>query len=100
MNINHDNYEEYFILYMDNELSIEERRRVEAFATQYPELKEELNILLQSKITADNKIVFENKNELLKNSQVPAINVSNIEEWLIELPDCQCSDPCRAAGPL
>ena len=91
MNINHHNYEEYFILYMDNELSIEERRRVEAFATQYPELKEELNILLQSKITADNKIVFENKNELLKNSQVPAINVSNIEEWLILYHDNELS---------
>lgn len=91
MNINHHNYEEYFILYLDNELSIEERRKVEVFAMQYPELKEELNILLQSKLTADNKIVFENKNELLKNFQAPVIDLSNIEEWLILYHDKELS---------
>ena len=44
MNINYHNYEECFILYMDNELSGDERRMVEAFVQQHPELKEELDL--------------------------------------------------------
>jgi hypothetical protein len=45
MNINRHNYEEYFILYMDNELDSDDRRMVEAFVLQHPDLKEELDIL-------------------------------------------------------
>ena len=31
MKLNRNNYEEYFILYMDNELDSDDRREVEAF---------------------------------------------------------------------
>ena len=83
MNINHNNYEECFILYMDNELSVEESRKVEDFIQQFPELKEELNILLQSRLVADKNVVFENKEELLNISQASNINITNFEEWFI-----------------
>ena len=53
MNINHHNYEEYFILYMDNELGSDARRMVEAFVQQHPELKGELDLLLQYKLVPD-----------------------------------------------
>lgn len=94
MNINRHNYEEYFILYMDNELGSEDRRQVEVFVQQNPDLKEELELLLQSKFTPESHIVFENKGELLHTAEGSSINISNYEEWLMlyfdnELPDAE-----------
>ena len=83
ININRHNYEEYFILYMDNELGSEERRQVEVFVQQNADLKEELELLLQSKFTPEPNIVFENKDELLHTTESAAINMSNYEEWLM-----------------
>lgn len=45
MNINLHNYETFFLMYVDNELSAAEREMVEAFVGQYPYLQEELDIL-------------------------------------------------------
>jgi hypothetical protein len=83
MNINRHNYEEYFILYMDNELGSEERQQVELFVQQNPDLKEELELLLQSKLTPEPHIIFENKDELLHTAENSAISMSNYEEWLV-----------------
>ncbi len=48
MNINRYNYEEYFLLYTDNELSAEERTAVENFVAQNPDLADEMNLIAQS----------------------------------------------------
>lgn len=86
--INRNNYEEYFILYLDNELGEEARRMVEAFASVHPDLKEELDILLQSKLVPDQLVVFEGKEELMAYSQNSvSINLSNYEEWLLLYTD-------------
>ena len=82
MNIDRHNYEEYFILYMDNELNSAERRMVETFVQNNPDLKDELDILLQSKLTPDTNIVFDGKEELMKTADDSAINLNNYEEWL------------------
>ena len=83
MIINRHNYEEYFILYMDNELSSDERSMVEAFVQNHPDLKEELDILLQYKLVPDNNIVFKGKEELMKVKGESPVTLSNYEEWLV-----------------
>jgi anti-sigma factor RsiW len=86
MNINRHNYEEYFILYMDNELSSEDRRLVEAFVQSNPDLKDELEMLLQYKLEPDTTITFSGKEKLLMMPQIKeqgAITTANYEEWLV-----------------
>jgi hypothetical protein len=83
MNITRNNYEEYFILYMDNELTQEERGMVEAFVQLHPDLREELDLLLQYKFTPDTDIVFSGKEELLKGQAESIVNLSNYEEYLL-----------------
>jgi hypothetical protein len=65
MLINRHNYEEFFILYMDNELDPAARRMVEDFVQLHPDLKEELDILLQYKLV---RIPYctDGKEELMK----------------------------------
>ena len=84
MNINRFNYEEYFLLYVDNELSKEERREVEDFVRVNPDLREELDMLMQSVIRPDKKLVFEDKASLIKTlSPVNPVNELNCEEYFI-----------------
>ena len=92
MNITRHNYEEYFILYLDNELSHEDRRQVELFVQENPDLKAELDILQQSQLTPDTGIVFSNKEELLRSATADSfINNSNYEEWLLLYADNELS---------
>ena len=50
MKININNYEEYFLLYLDNELSTSEKQEVEEFLDQNPKYKRELELLLKAKV--------------------------------------------------
>lgn len=86
MKLNRNNYEEYFILYLDNELDSEDRREVEVFAEANPDLKAELEMLLQSKLAPDTDITFDNK-ELLMIRNSSSISMINHEEWLLSYTD-------------
>ncbi len=66
MKIDRHNYEEYFILYLDNELADADRRMVESFIELHPDLKEELEILSQFKLQPDTELVYTDKDSLLK----------------------------------
>ncbi len=95
MNINRHNYEEFFILYMDNELSSEDRRMVDSFVQNHPDLKEELELLMQFKLVPDELIVFENKEALIKGDAI--INVANYEEYFLSYIDDELSTTQRIA---
>src|SRR5882724_5701957 len=83
MNINRHNDEEYFILYMDNELGSDDRRGVEEFVQKHPDLKEELEILLQYKMIPDTSIVYSNKEGLIMPQIGSFIDLNNYEKWLV-----------------
>jgi hypothetical protein len=91
MSITRHNYEEFFILYMDNELAPADRRMVEEFVQLHPDLKEELDLLLQFKLTPDTNVVFAGKEELMKGQPEPVINLSNYEEYLLLYTDNELS---------
>lgn len=66
MNINRHNYEEYFLLYVDRELTAAERTMVEAFVAANPDLKAELELLEQATFSIDAQLDSEFKAQLLK----------------------------------
>lgn len=65
MNINLNNYENWLLLYVDNELSHEACMALEKFLSQYPYLQSELELLQQTRLTIPN-IGMPQKNSLLK----------------------------------
>lgn len=67
--INLQNYEEWFLLYTDNELSSEQKQMVENFVSENPELKEELDLLQETIVPIENRI-SNDWNTLIKN-EVP-----------------------------
>jgi hypothetical protein len=87
--ITRDNYEEYFLLYVDEELTVAEKAAVDAFAMLHPDLKEELDILLSTKLPLQD-INLENKQVLFADS----MKVSTVDESLLlyidnELPSAE-----------
>lgn len=102
MNINRHNYEEYFILYLDNELNSDERNDVEIFIQSHPDLKEELELISQFKLVPDPSVVFYGKESLLKNTQPEAastntgsVNSTNYQEWFNLYIDNELSEDDR-----
>jgi anti-sigma factor RsiW len=65
--INRSNYEEYFLLYVDDELTAEEKAAVDQFLLLNPDLHQELEILLQTKLPPD-LIPMEEKESLFSGS--------------------------------
>jgi hypothetical protein len=81
MNINQHNYEEFFLLYVDGELSATDKLAVEQFVQANPGLAVELEMLQQVLLT-DESIVFGDKNSLLRN-EATEIGPNNYEEQFL-----------------
>jgi len=64
--ITRDNYEEFFLLYIDNELSIADRQRVERFVADHPDLREEWEVLQQCQLQPEQPLAFPDKSTLRK----------------------------------
>ena len=91
MNINRNNYEEYFLLYADKELSAAERNMVEMFVQQNPDLEEEFVMLQQSVLKPDISIRLEDKSILLRKDEF--INHVNYEEKFLLYTDNELTLP-------
>ena len=83
--INLNNYEEYFLLYVDGELNEQDMQKVDAFVSSHPELKAELDVLLTTRLTPD--VVSINKDELYSFSMDKLMN----EEQLLSYIDGEVS---------
>jgi len=83
------NYEEFFLLYIDDELTAEEKKAVDDFVLLHPDLKEELDLLCSTKLPVED-ISFANKEELFASS----MKVNTVDESLLfyidnELPETE-----------
>lgn len=81
MNINRHNYEEFFLLYVDNELDTAGRAAVENFIAANPDLAIELEMLQDTVLPSDSNLHFTGKEALLKNELL--INELNHEELFL-----------------
>lgn len=77
MSINRHNYESFFLLYIDNELCATERKALELFVKDNPDLQKELTMLQQSIVAADD-ITFNFKSQLLKPEKISVSTEENL----------------------
>lgn len=90
MNINRNNYEEYFLLYADNELSKTEKKVVEIFVQENTDLKEEFLMIKLTVNNPDEDVKLSDKSFLLKN-EPSFINENNYETVFILYHDNELS---------
>ena len=90
MTINRNNYEHYFLLWVDGELSPEEMVAVERFIAEHPDLAEELALLQDTKLVPEEQIIFPEKEQLLKQS-TNEITFTNYESWFLLFIDNELS---------
>jgi hypothetical protein len=98
MLINRENYEMYFLLYVDDELSTAERKALLLFLQDNPDLKNELHQWQQTKLVASTEISFEAKELLYRHEGEDAIiTEDNFEEYGLLYVDGELSDPNKRA---
>lgn len=73
-----DNYEEAFLLYVDEELRPDQKKAVDAFVLLHPDLKEELHLLCSTKLSGD-ALSFKAKEDLFAD----CMRLSTIDESLL-----------------
>ena len=76
--ISRSNYEEYFLLYADNELSTAERDSLQQFLIAHPDLQPELDLLLSTRLPME-EIRLDHKESLLAHS----MQLNNVDEALL-----------------
>ena len=86
MNINRHNYEEFFILYWDNELNADDKKQVDVFVQENADLQEEFFLFGETRFAPEANILFKEK-ELLLSNKNSLLNFSNYQEYLISYID-------------
>jgi len=92
--INRHNYEEFFLLYADNELNAQQRAAVELFVQQNADMAEELETFMQMKLQPEEDIIFPDKQGLYKTTDVE-ININNYGEFFLLYIDRELSTKDR-----
>lgn len=85
--INLKNYEEWFLMYADDELSASEKESVMAFIVQYPDLQQELDRFMTLKCLADHRIHFPNKELLYLPEEEDTVSIIFSPDLNIVFPD-------------
>jgi hypothetical protein len=83
MDINRDNYEEYFLLYADNELTDSEKAAVLMFLKENKDLEAEFRLIHHTISKPDRGISLADKSFLLKGKDAPLISEKNYEEIFV-----------------
>ena len=79
--INRNNYEEFLLMYVDGELTPQQRTAVELFVQQNPDLLPELETLQQTILSTEDENIFMDKSSLLKINS--SISIDNYEEYFL-----------------
>lgn len=91
MQINRTNYENFFLLYVDGELSAAEMQAVERFALENSDLGSELDALLETKLSSEDSFGFMDK-EILYRTASNSINEINYEEQFLLFIDQELTE--------
>ena len=83
MNINRNNYEEFFLLYTDGELSAQNKIAVENFVVLNPDLAKELEHFKKTLILPDENIIYENKSSLYRTASHHINKINYLEFFLL-----------------
>ncbi|MES2646925.1 MAG: hypothetical protein V4717_08635 [Bacteroidota bacterium] len=86
MNITRNNYEEFFLLYADGELTHSDKAAVERFVSIHPDLGEELEMLMES-VLETTDITMPGKHLLFKAEEWSEENLTGTQKQMLLLLD-------------
>lgn len=95
MKINRDNYEEYFLLYADNELADHDKIDVLKFISQNKDLESEFKMIQDTICKPETNITLQDKSFLLKDAEVDFITEKNYEEIFVLYHDDELTNKQR-----
>jgi hypothetical protein len=95
MDINRNNYEEYFLLYVDNELTDSEKTEVLLFVKENKDLEEEFRMIHHTVSRPDPDVKLGDKVFLIREKEGSLVNRNNYEEIFVLYHDNELTETER-----